>query len=634
MFINSLYNSIQHLKKSSKIKLPKGIKIIHLEQKSSGTNYFLFDIPITESLIIDNKYTLSSHHISIYNTQKLNDQYHYTAYFTDKLSQRYRLHVYFNYKEEIVGKPTFELCLNENQFKSINVPQLTNSFNSLASLSSAPIILKLRNAQETLISKLQDDLNVLEEESDELSKELIKNKKKYLENIVEQISILELLKKCSNENQKFFSQIKCLNKLMQSVENMEEEKEENSQLLLDNELIDSDVQETKQVFTKENGNSHFKVSKKTQKKEHKNEKNASKELIKQIEYCTTSFKLLETYNTARQVNELLHLYNKIHSFQDLINLGYETVRQKEKGDITKLKNNIDKYGNSLLQKLLIKGDYILATKLNPFFHTLQKPVLLTAIGQNNIELLDFLFKNKIFSANFYKFKLNKIKYASLIDYCFKNSTIEHPLSDLLSLIIQHGASLLEQDFETGLPFAATLLLNDTHSLRPALDNNADAISNNLEFYKAFNEKLQKIPSNSTTYKKYQSEINELIGLCNLAIEGLKLKHCASKLKQSSYEKHSKIDNNLLKLSDNLTEMLSSMSKLSEQIDKITSDKFIPELPKEQSKYKNDKNFELGYKFGQELIKNSMFKTNRSDKKIKKESNRDLNTDMPPNCTTQ
>ncbi|CEG58628.1 coiled-coil domain-containing protein [Legionella fallonii] len=510
---NALYNVITAaIFNQSTAVLPDGVTLSKCKN-NKGANYFLFELSPDNGFAIDNL-TLKNHHLSVYENPLSSvdkSQYHYTAVFEDGESREYRLHVYFNYRDYCLWEPKLSLILPENKFVPVESKEHSDAFRTLAHIATNKLIDYLRATQNTVISNLQRGNESLEAQASLLSKKLDDNRAEYIACIRRLIDAHEELKKYVNNVQPVLSTVRYYKNLCDQLSlitespiiatRIEENKAEPSATIL---LSDakSDISDLKSEGT------NTRVKKRS----------ILDEVIKNLK------ERFLAYNEATEEQKPSLL---VACFNELI--LYE-MDVEDIGDFALLKLDIEEEGKKLLELFLIKKQYEKAEKLAPFYYLLTDNIFHLAMRRSpeDVGLLSFLLKNQIIPFDYKNFVIKEVSYSSLMAYYFEADISTPAKINSLDVLIKNGVSLMTLD-KSGLPFAATLLSQPGHPLRPILERNAELTLDNPVFYKQLNSVLRVLASQSTCSKERKAQLTELIVSTNAALEAVSRKREISRL---------------------------------------------------------------------------------------------------------
>jgi hypothetical protein len=505
---NILYNVIAS-KTSKEKNIPRGI-VLTQKRHSEGTLYFKFELPKHTGAI--DEYILDDHHVSVFADMDGKRQYHYTAYMNDNEGKQFRLHIYFNPEDGYVGIPLLSSVSNDGRtFTPVaDCEENHEAFKTLAKISIESLVAQLRTDHRDLIDKLKKEYDVLEKAATELSKELELNKKAYILNIDQQIAKLEELNNYTNTDP-VLSHLSYLNKLKESPElqitsfktvHLESKESKVSKdtaepITLKEEVRKDSPSSNNRTVKKKPGLDEEIVTLKNEFEKLKNLKN--RKLAKAIKVLDNSLKILEA----------------------------KGVLLKDVQDLQILRTQLDGIAVKTLKLLMGTGKYPAATELAAFYPLVSDSMIQFALVQNNAVLLEFLVKQKIISSDHNDFLVKNTRYTSLVDYYFKQATAQveaekaKAMVACVDVLIKNSLSLMDIDSATGLPFAASLLLNPQHPLRAALELNQEKTINNPMFLKQLNTVLRIIATQPNCTKERLEQIKLLILKNLVQIAGIK-----------------------------------------------------------------------------------------------------------------
>ncbi len=450
----------------------------------------------------------------------LQSQYHYTAYF-EHGDDIYRLHVYFNANDAFVSQPLLSKVVSDSDFIPVACDENVAAFDLLADSATINLVKYLRAVQKEHIEKLNALYDELDTQLVTLSENIYANKSKYIAILQSQIEILRDLKHYDSDPYKVSRRIKWLSTTQKHIELLKPPVNIPVNKPVTGQATNGTVESNKNSASSRKNRGHqvtyFKEHPKSQPKQI--EKANFSDVIQKLSQKHASYLKIEDdllidliqplyseLNEAEWVLESAHQYHV--TFDDLKNM--KAIRTK-----------IEQMGISLLQRLLVKGCFSDAPKLAVFYRLMPESMALLALQANNIPLLDFLLKNKIIPINFKHFNIANTEYASMVGYCFNNITTNKDIEALLDILIINGASLLDLEPSSGLPYAAILLLNQQHPLYGVLNKNASLTLNNPMFYKQLNQVLGVIAAKQAISSDLKRKVKELIGTNLTRIELLK-----------------------------------------------------------------------------------------------------------------
>ncbi|KGP63534.1 hypothetical protein EP47_12190 [Legionella norrlandica] len=529
---NALFNLVKD--KINKAKISGAIDFSELTH-SKGTKYYKFELPLDKEITIG-EYTLSHHHVSIfekpYGWIDSISQYHYTAYFKNQLGTEYRLHVYFDSEDNFVNRPLFSRVTSENEYIPVDCEENEEVFKLLADRSTRDLVKYLRGEQQLVVEDLKKQFEVLESQLTGIS-ESMRGKEEHLEILDRQIDIQKSLLLYSNFTPGIRKALKHLLSYKKALM-AEIEWSSISELTLipieDKQEAEVEPVITRSVSAKREKPSSSKKpsffaeassskSHTVQKKPAKKEEDLSV-LINKFKLQVEQIKAIKLED-EQLIKQVVNLYAEFKNIDWKYEFGDYSASIEDIKNLKALRTKIEGIGVNLLQRLLAKGQYQLAEEIAPFFPLLSSNMVLYALQFNQAQLMALLLKYQTASIHFKDFAIKTVEYASIVDYCFKNSTPETNMLDILDLLVKNGESLMGIDKETGLPFAAILLMQPNHPLRPVLEKNFSLTINNIKFYKQLNQMLNVLPSDFPFDAKTKDEIQELIKENQRKIELLK-----------------------------------------------------------------------------------------------------------------
>jgi hypothetical protein len=500
----ALYNLIEMNYRAANFVLPKGIRLIN-KRHTSGGLYFLFELPMEREMRIDNL-DLISHHVSVYEAPTgkidLKSQYHYTAFFEANDGTQYRLHVFYDAYDGFLTSPMLSV-LKGDEYVSVTSEDLDNEFADLATTSCSELITFLRATQKNRVDDLQRQCQVLEERLNQLSSDLVKNKKEYLEVITIQIHLLDELSRISNKSIESTAQMRWL--------------------IASREIIEAEAISKKPAqdnVSSEKGKIHENEHKEVGVRKAVKKPHLSKTKPVQIEpppaqpkpSITSDVRDLKLkLNSCEMMDDpeftviLMELYGRLKEIEWQVEFKERTAKIEDLIELRVVNARIEKKGIETLQRLLIRADFKNAEKLYSFYHLLPDNMFFGALQMGRPALLDFLLKNNIASVHMKNFTVREVVYSSLVDYFFKTAGSDESRITCLGVLIKHGASLMGIDNKSGLPYAALLLSQLNHPLRALLERNPELTLNNIDFYKKMNQVLRGLNPSSVTIN-----LNDLI----------------------------------------------------------------------------------------------------------------------------
>jgi hypothetical protein len=511
---NVLYSVIQK-KTSQENKLPAGVTLVH-QTNTAGSPYFLFNLPKTLGKIGD--YTLDNHHVSVFYDMDGKSQYHYTAIFKDTHEHQFRLHIFYNSHDGYDNVPGLaRIGADGGLIPVLDCEEYHEAFKALAKLSIAGVVTQLRKDQKELVDFLMASDAKLDKEAIELSKDLEKNQEAYVVSATKRIAVLEELLNYSNKDEIILGTLKFLINFRNSIESTT-----GSPRLLALESKDNKESSTVQASSAGEAATPAGVTVKDEASTNK-KKTDLPQVISKLDKQLTKLKNLK----ADKLTDAIAALNI--SLVDIEIAALEQHYKVTSTDIFALntiRTSLGQLAGKRLQNILLSSDqpgrFTEAAKLSPFYKLLPETLIDFALTSNDDKLLEFLLKNKITSPDYNNFYVKNIPYSSLVDYCFKQAaaakvevavvpttpvdvaTAAHTplpaqaiskMGKILAcfdVLIKNGLSFMEIDPTSGLPFAAVLLLNSKHPLRPVFEVNRKLTINNPMFLKQLNQVLHVI----------------------------------------------------------------------------------------------------------------------------------------------
>lgn len=486
---NTLFNFLSQ--NESIVQLLQGHQLILDFNKSSQHYYYRIELPLEQFSIKDqeNMYTLDNHHLSVYENENRENpklsQYHYTAEFINPSGERYRLHVYFNAFDELIQNIAFEQKIGDG-YKLVDSTQIRNQLIILALRHTEPLINNLRKQHQ---EKIKD----LESQYLDCDQRLLKyfdleqqNTTEILELTEEACGVLrELLPLVRSSS--YAAALRFHEATARSLKRARTTSVELSSTLSthgDNQVEDiaeevpnpqDEVASHDKAFSKEAKDYPEKASQHTQPKVL-----IVNQLAEELKAIETQFIELSKAPTEVQAKKIEELLAKTYE----INLTYERHLQlKDLHQLQKIRRKLQKLEADLLPSLLFGNQFELAALLTSSHHLVRaEKFLAVALQTGNSRLLDFILTYGDIDINNQRVTVFKKSFASAVYACFQEDSASHPMSECLSVLIQHGASLFAPD-NKGLPLVYSILTGDTHPLRKALFMNRARTIESVEFFK-------------------------------------------------------------------------------------------------------------------------------------------------------
>lgn len=475
MSSNKLYNFVHTvLFKNNRQKVDKATLFQHTHL--NGTSYYLLQLPKKNNQFPEGL-TLTEHHISIYE-QPLNiidkkSEYHYTALFTDQQRNTYRLHVYFNQFDEMIPPPHLALETGNQQYEPIAVNEFNVNWFDLSQKAINSVITQLRTKQNEQCTLFKNRIEPLDKRTVQLSANLAKNKKVYLNLLAEQIELSSQLNVINSEedNQK---QIELLRTIYHQV---------------DSEIPSRRVRSKK---TKKAASSAIESPKTDELEQEKaivslkKQPRSPKSNVKEEQFAPKINKLSDELlqvgaisNESEKATVIQVLFQQISELQLMVPSSQTNLIQMLK----KMEQSIITIGRKHLHLLLAKNKFDAAAQLSPLFPVaLDETVFNKALLDLNADLLDFLLKNGRDKLEQFEPKINKKSYGSIIEYLFQCDLSSSKVAQCFQILLSHKISLLKND-SAGLPFLLPLIEDENHPLTKIFIKNLKSSPENLRLLK-------------------------------------------------------------------------------------------------------------------------------------------------------
>lgn len=494
---NTLFNFLSQ--NESILQLPQGHKLILDFNKSSQHYYYRIELPIEEFSIKDqgSMYALDNHHLSVYENENRQNpklsQYHYTAKFISQSGERYRLHVYFNAFDELIQNIAFERDTADG-YKLIDSTNMRNQLIILALRHTEPLINNLRQQHQKKIKNLETHYK-------DCDQRLLKHFDSEPQNTTE---ILEITEEACGVLRELLPLIRsssyteALRFHEATARSLKKARTSSVELMTSTPSTNRDnhVEEIAEEVSnpQDEASSHDQAAQKEAKASHEKATQSTKpkvfiidKLAEELKALDTQFEELSKAPTEVQAKKIEELLAKTYE----INLTYERHLQlKDLHQLQKIRRKLQKLEADLLPSLLFGNQFELAALLTSSHHLLRaEKFLAVALQTGNSKLLDFILTYGDIDINNQRVTVFKKSFASAVYACFQEDSASHPMSECLSVLIQHGASLFAPD-NKGLPLVYSILTGDTHPLRKALFMNRARTIESVEFFKKLNALLR------------------------------------------------------------------------------------------------------------------------------------------------
>ncbi|WP_065231759.1 hypothetical protein [Legionella gratiana] len=486
MKLNILYGVLRLLTESSEFKLCDKIIPIH-DRTLEDKEYYRLEIPHED--IAAEGLKLQEIHMSIY--KKVDPQNaalgpsHFTALFHNSYGQEFRMHLFLNCFDTLACPPTWELLDGEHHYVKVDPPACMDYLTHAIWQQGLPCLQELRRQQKTIETRLLSDYNELEQQTALLYEKLDENKLAYLESLQKLINSATLLTKIS-DSPNWPRVISYLRKLHNSTSSMPERSIES---IDKKETLKQDKKEEKISITS---------SKQSTCKNHRHPINTS--LSQHTLFSKPSMDSSPVTAIQKRVNKIENLFDKMSKTADnhlkallLIDLNRQLVdidlenltslTSTQINTLSQIEIKVAHQAKSMLQMVLLKGEYDFARTLSPFYNLINSDILAIALMQKNADLLRFAVKELALPINSYPITMKKQTYPNVVQYCFSECQGKDSLLDCFSVLIEQGASLMDPVGPDKLPLAHLILsAKPKHPLYAALEQNKNLTLNNQHFY--------------------------------------------------------------------------------------------------------------------------------------------------------
>lgn len=450
---NTLYHFI-HREIVSRPGSAPGTRVFAAKTSKEGKSYLLSELPLPRAIVIavgQQKYSLNSHHLSIYSLQDDNNhtlsQYHYTAYFRDKKNNAYQLHAYFNQNDQLAA-PVVLTLLNEieNNAPVTLGKELIQLFTQLAISQTTPVIAALRSDQQTVLAALKKRFDTLEQQLTNLSIDMVQNKNNYLIILAEAITVLDSLSAYTDEEQNYASILKLFRLIRTN---------------LDTPVLATATQEEVATSTDTAQEQDEPAPVK------RSNKKPVSPLIGQATNTFTRYQAaLSKASSPQKVAGILEMNRHVGDLLIAADDPGYTITALDYQHITSFLSAYKQAGKQLLSRLLMNNEFELAAQLRQLVNPAPTELVTLALKTGNAAMLDFLLEHGAFAINTFIVQ----DQLTPVLYCFEksqNTAAVVAMNKCLSVLLKHHASLMVNTAD-GFSVAYHIAVNPSHPLLPAL----------------------------------------------------------------------------------------------------------------------------------------------------------------------
>ncbi|CEG57904.1 hypothetical protein [Legionella fallonii] len=453
----------------------------------NGTPYYLLQLSKKSNAFPDGL-TLIEHHISIYkepvSTVDKKSEYHYTAIFKDKQKKTYRLHVYFDQFNEMVTPPHLDLDTGNQQYESIKTDELDVDWFALSHKMSDSVITQLRKEQNQQCTLLKNKIEPLEKKTTQLSTDLTKNKKLYLNTLSQQIELGIQLDAINSKEDKqkeieFLQQMhqKVSSEITVAYKKTKKSKNEPS----------SSVSSVPAIIMGDSNEKKTSTSLKKQKAASKNTKDKltqlHQEFMQEMKRSADALLTIETIGNESEKGVLIrNIYKQIEGLQLTTppSLPNDSIQA-----LNKMQQRITTIARKHIHYLLSKNKWDEALALSSLFSVaLDDAIFNQALRQLNPVLIDFLLENGNYDLDRFKPKINKKDYSSIMEFLFQCDLKSSNVVRCFDVLLTYKMSLLRKNSD-GIPCLFRLiedaeqLIDATHPMVQALIKNLKKSPKNI-----------------------------------------------------------------------------------------------------------------------------------------------------------
>lgn len=446
---------------------------------------------------------LDSQHLSFYECYDVSNaalsEYHLTAYFIGNNGKKYQLHVFLNGRDQLTTQPQLSQLQADLTYLRISKP-MPDLFNQEAVAhaieSLGPIVRALRVSYQQKIKADAERFAAMEKELSLLSMNVTENQKGYIAKIEESMAFLDTIHRYHPNNAYYRSVCSLLDRIKGSVARNHSKLPQKAHK---ENKASSDALSSFDATAKKGP---YPTSTMTQ----DNVPKQSLSLADLIQKAQIAFKTFQSSN--HNVDLLLKSYTLAQEANLLsVGFGYD-LSLAELEAIRALMQSNQQSRQRLLELLLLNNKFpedfpdTAALIGHPDNHdvsaltpTLAARLFMHALHSGNAKLLDCLLTYSPIPINTFPTEGN----LSPVMYCYLKDSPTKPKAGCLSILIKHGASLMELDPVKKLPLAHIILDEPFHPLRKALlaEKNQKLTVANVSFYNSLIRMLDTRSSGSS-----------------------------------------------------------------------------------------------------------------------------------------
>lgn len=457
---NCLFGVLKYfLSQNNDFKLVGAIKPI-LAQTKEGQNYFRIPFPIGEFDV--SPYELIEAHLSIYEfiapKKATLSPAHITAVF--KLNnQQYRLHLFLDDNERIACDAHWDK-IEEGEFVKSDKPEELDDFVYILLELGFPCLQQLRSKQREAVNVLTAEYEEKEVIAAKYSQNFDQHLTQYLTSIDAAQTIVKTLVTISNNIRwtslnDYFNRLKIINNEAQKTIVVPEA---------------SEVEVLPIVVTQES------KPKEKAKKEKQGSTTVAKANNSKFQH------LLNLYNKLVGITDELEKISLIINFHrelnELILDSDQKLTPEEIKQLNDIERKLNKEAKIQLQSVLLKNDFSTAEKMRGFYSLVNYDIVNIALIKQDLKLLAFLITKMDFPIDTYPVVVKSVPYKNALQYCYLNE-----LNEMMTLLVNHGVSLMQSLEPGGLPIAHLILSRvPRHPLMSVLEDSSETTLNNKCFY--------------------------------------------------------------------------------------------------------------------------------------------------------